>query len=71
MLQYPFELIIRGVLQYELPISNRAESSRIYGSVLVHPEEGLDSLGRMRLEDIDPSEKWQWVEHSDLDEGRK
>ena len=68
VLEYPFELIIRGVLRYEIPITNRAQSARIFGSVLVHPEEGVDRFGDLRLEDVDESERWQWVEHSDLEE---
>lgn len=41
VLQYPFELIIRGVLKYELPLSSRVRSASIGASVLVRPEKGV------------------------------
>lgn len=41
VIQYPFELIIRGVLKYELPLSNRVRTAPIGASVLVHPERGV------------------------------
>lgn len=66
VLQYPFELIIRGVLKYQLPISSRAQTAAIGASVLVHPEDGVDRAGNMRLEKVDHSEEWQWVEWNDL-----
>lgn len=74
VLQYPFELIIRGVLKYQLPISSRMQNAAVSASVIVHPEEGVNKFGNMRLEKVDKSEKWQWVEwedlEDDLDEGR-
>ncbi|KAK4926015.1 hypothetical protein LTR28_012193, partial [Elasticomyces elasticus] len=68
VLQYPFELIIRGVLKYSLPISSRGRTAAIGASVLVHPEDGIDSAGRMRTEAPDRSEEWQWVEFEDLED---
>ncbi|KAK4992884.1 Vacuolar inheritance and morphology protein [Elasticomyces elasticus] len=68
VLQYPFELIIRGVLKYSLPISSRGRTAAIGASVLVHPEDGIDSAGRMRTEVPDRSEEWQWVEFEDLED---
>ncbi|KAI5239512.1 hypothetical protein E4T42_08667 [Aureobasidium subglaciale] len=67
VLQYPFELILRGVLRYQLPMSNRHQTAAIGASVIVHPEDPIDSHGRMRLERVDDSEDWQWIEGDDLD----
>ena len=61
MLQYPFELIIRGVLKYSLPISSRAERAAVGASVVVHPEDGVDGFGNMRVEDVDRGGEWEWV----------
>ncbi|KAI9788910.1 MAG: hypothetical protein M1816_006475 [Peltula sp. TS41687] len=47
VIQHPFELIVRGVLKYKLPLSNRVRTAPIGASVLVHPEEGVDETGRM------------------------
>jgi len=44
---HDFELIVRGVIRYSLPISSRTRSASIGGSVLVHPGEGLDPTGSM------------------------
>lgn len=44
---HDFELIVRGVIRYSLPISSRTRSASIGGSVLVHPGEGLDPSGSM------------------------
>ncbi|PNS17512.1 Vacuolar segregation protein 7 [Sphaceloma murrayae] len=52
VLGYPFELILRGVLKYQLPVSNREMSAAVRGSVIVHPEEGVDREGRMRIEPV-------------------
>ena len=43
VIQYPFELIVRGVLRYSLPISSRIRSASIGGSVTVLPEDGIGS----------------------------
>lgn len=66
VLQYPFELIIRGVLKYQLPISSRVESAAVGASVLVHPEDGVDEMGNMRVEEVDHSEHWQWIDWEDV-----
>lgn len=68
VLQYPFELILRGVLRYQMPISSRTQSAAISGSVCVHPEEGVNGHGHMRVEPIDKSKKWQWVELGDVED---
>ncbi|KAI9675599.1 MAG: hypothetical protein M1817_000965 [Caeruleum heppii] len=55
VLQHPFELIVRGVLKYELPLlggGGRVRTSPIGASVVVHPEEGVDATGAMRLERV-------------------
>jgi hypothetical protein len=67
VLQYPFELILRGVLRYQLPMSNRQQTAAIGASVVVHPEDPIDSQGRMRLEAVDHNEDWQWVDGDDLE----
>jgi hypothetical protein len=41
VLLHPFELIIRGVLKYQLPLSGRIRTAPISGSAMIHPE--LDS----------------------------
>lgn len=66
VINYPFELIVRGVLRYQLPISARVQSAAVGASVMVHPEEGIDDRGNMRLEPIDHSEHWQWVNWPDV-----
>ena len=66
ILQYPFELIIRGVLKYHLPISSRLETAAVGASILVHPEDDVDEFGNMRVEEIDHSEHWQWIDWDDL-----
>lgn len=68
VLQYPFELILRGVLKYELPISSRTQSAAIGASVFVHPEEGSDNMGRSRVHKVDRTEQWQWIELGDAED---
>lgn len=62
VLKHPFELIIRGVLRYQLPISSRVLSAAVGAGVLVHPEEGVDELGRMRVEVVEGPGGWVWVD---------
>ncbi|KAH0613625.1 uncharacterized protein H6S33_005511 [Morchella sextelata] len=38
VLQHPFELIVRGVLRYQLPLSGRVRTAPIGASVIVHPD---------------------------------
>lgn len=40
---HPFELIVRGVLKYQLPLSGRVRTASIGGSVVVNPAD--DSIG--------------------------
>jgi hypothetical protein len=68
VIQYPFELIVRGVLKYQLPISARLQSAAVGAKVMVHPEEGLDGRGSMRVEPVDESERWQWIEWPNEDQ---
>lgn len=56
VLKHPFQLILRGVLKYQVPVTGRLESAAVYGSIVVHPEDGIDSYGRMRVEDSDEGE---------------
>ncbi|KAL9128409.1 MAG: hypothetical protein Q9217_002900 [Psora testacea] len=44
VLQHDFELIVRGIIRYNLPISTRMRSAPIGGKVVVHPSED-DPLG--------------------------
>lgn len=44
---HDFELIVRGVIRYSLPISSRTRSATIGASVIVRPSEGLDRRGSM------------------------
>lgn len=62
ILEHPFDLVVRGILRYKLPVSAREEAVTVGATVLVHPEDGIDSTGRMRLEPIDHSEHWQWID---------
>ena len=50
VIKHPFELIIRGVLKYQLPLSSRIRTAPIGASALVHPEQGVDEMGNMRIE---------------------
>ncbi|TKA71210.1 hypothetical protein B0A55_07654 [Friedmanniomyces simplex] len=62
-LLHPFELVVRGVLKYQLPVSMREQSVSVGASVLVHPEEGVGVEGRMRVE---PVGHWQWIDWEDV-----
>jgi hypothetical protein len=52
VIQHPFELIVRGVLKYQLTLSTRAHTAPIGASVVVHPENGIDEKGRMTVHQI-------------------
>ena len=49
VIQHDFELIARGVMRYSLPVSSRTYSAKVAGRVVVHPTEGIDESGNMRL----------------------
>ena len=62
VIQHPFELIIRGILKYQLPLSTREQTRSVGASVLVHPEEGVDEHGVMRIVQLGrllPSEEYE------------
>ena len=44
VLEHPFQLIVRGVLHYSLPISSAVQSAKISGSIMVEPQAGDQSL---------------------------
>ncbi|KAL8786659.1 MAG: hypothetical protein Q9195_008113 [Heterodermia aff. obscurata] len=46
---HDFELIVRGVIRYSLPLSSRTRSATIGASVIVRPSEGLDKRGSMSV----------------------
>ncbi|SLM41117.1 Vacuolar segregation subunit 7 [Lasallia pustulata] len=52
VIQHPFELIVRGVIRYSLPISSRTRSASIGGSIIVHPESAAGELGGMKVSRI-------------------
>ncbi|KAF1984327.1 hypothetical protein K402DRAFT_406018 [Aulographum hederae CBS 113979] len=52
VLNYPFELIVRGVLQYSLPLSSHTIKAPIGASIIVHPDKGVDRKGHMHVEPI-------------------
>jgi len=60
ILQFPFELIIRGIVKYQLPLASHTTSASIGASVIVHPEDGIDEDGRMRLTPHCNSSKCEW-----------
>lgn len=49
VLQHDFELIVRGVMKYSLPISSRLRKVNIAGSVIVHPSAGIKGSDSMRV----------------------
>ncbi|KAI6823968.1 hypothetical protein KC332_g8583 [Hortaea werneckii] len=68
VVQHPFELIVRGVLRYQLPVSMRTESVSVAASVVVHPEEGIDKAGNMRLSPVPKERGWEWIDWPDVTE---
>lgn len=51
VIQHPFELIVRGVLQYQLPISSRTHKIPMGVRVQVDPKDSLDDKGNVRTFD--------------------
>ncbi|KAI9836813.1 MAG: hypothetical protein M1819_000978 [Sarea resinae] len=49
IVQHPFELIVRGVLRYQLPLSTRVRTAPIGSSVIVDPGKGVDDDGGTEL----------------------
>jgi hypothetical protein len=66
VVQHPFELIVRGTLKYQLPISARQQSVSVGASVTVHPEDGVDEAGSMRIEPVRHEEHWQWIDWDEV-----
>lgn len=52
VIQHPFELIVRGILRYQLPLSSSTHTAPIGDSVLVHPEKGITEEGSMWIEQV-------------------
>ena len=48
VIQDPFELIIRGILKYQLPLSTKMHTKSISANVVVHPEDDIDEKGVLR-----------------------
>ena len=42
VIQHDFELIVRGVIKYSLPVSSKIRTAAISGRTLVHPEDPVD-----------------------------
>ena len=58
VLQHDFELIVRGVVKYSLPISSKIRKASLGGRVIVHPsEDDGEGAGGMRLSAPAGSEK--------------
>lgn len=41
VLQHPFELIVRGVLKYQIPLGGSKHTASVSSSTAVHPEQGI------------------------------
>ncbi|KAK8162151.1 vacuolar segregation subunit 7-domain-containing protein [Phyllosticta citrichinensis] len=52
VIQYPFELIVRGVLKYQLPLSSSTHTAPIGAVVAVHPEKGIQADGTMSVTQV-------------------
>ena len=46
VIQHPFELRVKGVLHYSLPISSKVRSANIASTITVHPDAPVDDEGR-------------------------
>ncbi|KAL9051268.1 MAG: hypothetical protein Q9162_006111 [Coniocarpon cinnabarinum] len=57
--KHPFELIIRGILKYQLPLSTRVQTRSVGASVAVFPEEdvGGGSMRTVMLSRLESAEK--------------
>lgn len=60
ILQFPFELIVRGIVKYQLPLASHTTSASIGASVVVHPEDDIDENGRTRLRPYCDSSECEW-----------
>ena len=46
----------------------RTESVSVAASVVVHPEEGIDKAGNMRLSPVPKERGWGWIDWPDITE---
>ena len=59
VLQHPFDLIVRGVIKYQLPLSSKERSTKIAGRVSVDPEvDDGDGSGNSTT----TARRWKWRE---------
>lgn len=58
VIQFPFELIVRGILKYSLPLSGHVRTAPIGASVVVHPDKGVDKHGRMVVTQVKHAYNW-------------
>lgn len=56
VLQYPFELIVRGVFKYQLPLSTREHTVPVNGSYFYDPDSEKKKLKLAELE-LDPTKR--------------
>lgn len=61
VLPHEFELIVRGVLKYQLPLNSRVLTASVVAGVLVHPEAGVDEHGAMFVEPLKNRFIWEPV----------
>ena len=57
VLQHPFELIVRGVLHYSVPIGSRMHSASIGSTVMVDPDDDIEHLDQEMGKDIRSSQE--------------
>lgn len=49
VVDHPFELIVRGTLKYQLPLSSKILSSSIGARAEIHPDDGVNDRGAARI----------------------
>ncbi|MCJ1236689.1 hypothetical protein MMC14_004671 [Varicellaria rhodocarpa] len=64
VLQHPFELIVRGVLRYSVPISSRTRSASIGGSVMVDPDDDTKHSDQEMAKKVRISQETRYTSHS-------
>jgi len=45
VIQHPFDLIVRGVIKYQLPLSSKTRSAKIAGKAKVYPDDDGENEG--------------------------
>ncbi|KAL8690859.1 MAG: hypothetical protein Q9218_003790 [Villophora microphyllina] len=69
VLQYDFELIVRGVVKYGLPLSSGKRKASVGGSVVVKPSQGIDpATGGMVV--VKPPDRYEPGSNTVLRKGR-